>query len=259
MADTPSYVAALKANALPGNIKSGITLAGVTGTFAPTLCAADGAGTCMVDGPNYKAASMTNAVTGNILSGVTIAGVLGSWIPPTPCGFGENISASCILNQHNASTYPLFATFAGGGDPVVYGTTNSYVNNSVTTTFSNVINYAFKANETRWFKIPYTGCSAVEDDINFTATQAFTAKIYDRDLINNTGTMSTASAKGSYPYNTTGSAGGNYYADLTHLSLIGWACDSVANTAGGTSYQYVLITNGATAQTITASFLSVGY
>ena len=71
--------------------------------------------------------------------------------------------------------------------------------------------------------------------------------------------MFTASAKGSYPYNTTGVVGGNYYADLTHLKLVGWACDSAANTSGGTSYQYVLITNGATAQTISANFVSVGY
>jgi hypothetical protein len=191
---------------------------------------------------------MTNAVATNIKSGVTIAGILGSYTGGgggTVCGLGGNASGNCTLSQYNASTYPLYATFSGGGDPVVYGTTLSlYGNGNSTIMYNDVINYAFKANETRWFKIPFAGCSQVEDNFSFSATSAFTAKVYDRDLIYNTGTMWSASAKGSYPYQ---SASGVYYADLTRPYLNGSTCDSVSYGGSGTSYQYVLITNGASA------------
>ena len=257
-------------NSFPGiGYYTSITNTPATSTYTGTLfgnpgtaileshssCAADGVTGCVTTA-SYKSANMTSAATTNIKSGVTIAGVAGSYTGgggAPVCGFGGNLSTSCTLSQFDLSAYPLYATFSGGGDPVVYGSTLNFVNSSTTTNFNNVINYAFKANETRWFKIPYTGCSTVEDNILFSATSSFTAKVYDRDLINNTGVMGGPSAKGSYPYSYN-YGGSIYYADLTHLSLIGWACDAVANSLGGTSYQYVLVANGAAAQTINATF-----
>jgi hypothetical protein len=237
------------------------TLFGSAGTAtieSHSNCASDGATGCVTTS-SYKSANMTNAVAANIKSGVTIAGIAGNYTGgggSPACGFGGNASTSCTLSQFNLSTYPLYATFSGGGDPVVYGTTlNLAVNGSSTVTYNDVINYAFKANETRWFKIPFTGCSQVEDNLNFSATSAFTGKVYDRDLIYNTGTMWSASAQGSYPYQ---SASGVYYADLTRPYLNGSTCDSVSY-GGGTSYQYILITNGGSAQTIRVNFESVGY
>ncbi|MEI6832484.1 MAG: hypothetical protein WCL28_00715 [bacterium] len=237
------------------------TLFGSPGTAtieSHSNCTSDGVTGCVTTA-SYKSANMTNAVATNIKSGVTIAGIAGNYTGgggSPACGFGGNASTSCTLSQFNLSTYPLYATFSGGGDPVVYGTTlNLAVNGSSTVTYNDVINYAFKANETRWFKIPFTGCSQVEDNLNFSATSAFTAKVYDRDLIYNTGTMWSASAKGSYPYQ---SASGVYYSDLTRPYLNGSTCDSVSY-GGGTSYQYILITNGGSAQTIRVNFESVGY
>ena len=260
-------------NSFPGSgYYSSVTNTPATSTYTGTLfgsggtatleshsnCSADGATGCVTTS-SYKSANMTNAVATNIKSGVTIAGILGSYTGGgggTVCGLGGNASGNCTLSQYNASTYPLYATFSGGGDPVVYGTTLNLWNGSSTVTYNDVINYTFKANETRWFKIPFTGCSSIEDNLNFSATSTFTAKVYDRDLIYNTGTMWTPSAKGSYPYQ---SASGVYYADLTRPYLNGSTCDSVSYGGSGTSYQYVLITNGGSAQTIRVNLESVGY
>ena len=259
-------------NSFPGSgYYSSVTNTPATSSYTGTLFGSPGTATieshsnCTSDGvtgcvttASYKSANMTNTVATNIKSGVTIAGIAGNYTGgggSPACGFGGNASTSCTLSQFNLSTYPLYATFSGGGDPVVYGTTLNLVNGSSTVTYNDVINYAFKANETRWFKIPFTGCSQVEDNLNFSATSTFTAKVYDRDLIYNTGTMWSASAQGSYPYQ---SASGVYYADLTRPYLNGSTCDSVSY-GGGTSYQYILITNGGSAQTIRVNFESVGY
>jgi hypothetical protein len=67
-------------NLTAGNIKSGVTINGVTGTLtpAPANCSTDGATGCVTTS-SFKAANMTNVTAGNIKSGVTIAGQLGAY------------------------------------------------------------------------------------------------------------------------------------------------------------------------------------
>ena len=57
-----SFKAADMSRVIAGNVRSGVTIAGVAGaaTGAPGLCSADGAGNCIVDGATYKAAHLAN-------------------------------------------------------------------------------------------------------------------------------------------------------------------------------------------------------
>lgn len=66
-------------NIIAGNIKSGVTILGVTGSVtqeAHSTCTSDAQTGCVTDA-NYKAAKMANFSAGNVQSGVTIAGVAG--------------------------------------------------------------------------------------------------------------------------------------------------------------------------------------
>ena len=77
--DGSTYVAARKENLTAGNIKSGVTIAGVTGTVtqSPGNCASDGDVGCVVVGPSFAAATKSGAES-KILSGQSVAGVSGN-------------------------------------------------------------------------------------------------------------------------------------------------------------------------------------
>jgi hypothetical protein len=76
---TETYKAADLTNLSASNIKSGVTIAGVTGTVtqSPGNCENDGALGCVVLGPSFAAATTTGAAS-KILSGQTLAGVAGN-------------------------------------------------------------------------------------------------------------------------------------------------------------------------------------
>ena len=76
------------ANATAGNIKSGVTIAGVAGTYDPLAAAVPPANKALTTatygptGAEYTGTvDITNATAGNIKSGVTIAGVAGTYDP----------------------------------------------------------------------------------------------------------------------------------------------------------------------------------
>lgn len=82
---TDAFKAADMNLAVAANIKSGATVAGVTGSSveAPAVCSADGGVGCVTTSA-FKAADMANAAAANIKSGVTLAGVAGSYAGSTP-------------------------------------------------------------------------------------------------------------------------------------------------------------------------------
>jgi hypothetical protein len=73
------FKAADMTNVSAGNIKSGTTIAGVSGAVVPTapLCGSDGENSCVVDGTTYKAAAITG-LAAKVLSGQTVAGTAGN-------------------------------------------------------------------------------------------------------------------------------------------------------------------------------------
>jgi hypothetical protein len=75
------YRAAGSTNITASNIKSGVTIFGVTGNLtveSHSDCATDGATGCVATA-DYKAVDMTKLVEGNVKDGVTIAGVTGDY------------------------------------------------------------------------------------------------------------------------------------------------------------------------------------
>jgi len=75
-----SLKAANLANFAATDIRSGVAIAGITGSLigSPAVCANDGEGNCLVDGSTFKAAKLSNFSGADVKSGVTIAGVGGS-------------------------------------------------------------------------------------------------------------------------------------------------------------------------------------
>lgn len=68
------------ANAVAANIKSGVTLAGIAGSYSGSnaACSFDGETGCLTTA-SYKAADMSQVVAANVRSGVTIAGIAGTY------------------------------------------------------------------------------------------------------------------------------------------------------------------------------------
>lgn len=93
----PNFKAVDMAVAIPGNLKSGVTLAGVMGNYGPN-CTVDGAANCLVDGINYKAAQLSNFTLSDIRSGVTIAGVAGNAVIEGHSSCSSDGGTGCISN-----------------------------------------------------------------------------------------------------------------------------------------------------------------
>jgi hypothetical protein len=81
---TETYKAADLTNLSASSIKSGVTIAGVTGTVtqSPGNCASDGDVGCVVVGPSFAAAATTGAES-KILFGQSVAGVIGTVTLPS--------------------------------------------------------------------------------------------------------------------------------------------------------------------------------
>ncbi len=90
--------------AVATNIKTGATIAGISGSVAesPAICSADGGVGCVVLGPTFKAADMSNFVADSIRSGITVAGVVGSLANCASDG-----ASSCVVD---GATYKAAAT-----------------------------------------------------------------------------------------------------------------------------------------------------
>jgi hypothetical protein len=157
---------------------------------------------------------------------------------------------------------PTCTTLPEGGDPIQMGWPYSLdlMNSSTTNNFNNIFSYSFRANEVRWFRVNYSSCSGVEDAVTFTnsggSTGAFSGVVYDRNL---SWVQAAGPVNGSYGYSVN-SANVQFYADNVNNTIIGSACDSAASTSSSaSSFAYIRVANGGTAQVISISWSSVGY
>jgi hypothetical protein len=131
------------------------------------------------------------------------------------------------------------------------------MNSSTTNTFNNIFSYSFRPNEVRWFRVNYSSCSGVEDSVTFTtsANSAFSGVVYDRNL---SWVQAPGPVNGSYGYSVN-AANVQFYADNVNNTIIGSACDSAASTgSNASSFAYIRVANGSTAQVISISWSSVG-
>ncbi len=192
-------------------------------------------------------------------SGFIAHGFYWTWSGTSNAGLnrGNLRTVRCVLPNNIETT-----NFDYSASATVYSGTLSLMNGSSNITYSNIVSYAFEANEVRWFKINYTGCSAVEDSLTFTrettggGTGSFTAYVYDR---NANWIQAQGPINGSYGYSVNYGQT-QFYADATNNSLIGSACDSVATSSNNAaSFNYVRIVNGTTPQKIKITWDSVGY
>lgn len=89
-------------NLLPENIKSGVVVAGVTGTLsaeaATADCSADGETGCVTTA-SFPAADATIALASNIKSGIVLAGVTGSLTSGAPANCSSDGQISCVANS----------------------------------------------------------------------------------------------------------------------------------------------------------------
>jgi hypothetical protein len=212
--------------------------------------------------PNFTSTSSStwtaSAYNTYTTSSFITSGFFWTWSGTSSAGVtrGTARTVRCVL-PNNIET----ANFDNAASATVYGGTLSLMNGSSNVTFSNIVSYAFEANEIKWFKINYTGCSATEDSLTFTrettggGTGSFTAYIYDR---NSNWIQEQASFTGSYGYSVN-YAHTQFYADATNNTLIGSACDSVATSSNNAaSFNYLRIVNGATPQKMKVTWDSVG-
>lgn len=78
------------------SVKSGVTIAGVSGTMAGApSCAADGESACVVDGAQYKAAKLANFAAADVRSGLSVAGVSGALSATAACT--ANGQQNCVV------------------------------------------------------------------------------------------------------------------------------------------------------------------
>ncbi len=92
-----SFKAADLSQATAVNIRSGITIAGVAGSYAPA-CTTDGGSACLVDGTIYKAAKLSNFNASNIATGITVAGVIGTGVGESHVNCTADGASNCIVD-----------------------------------------------------------------------------------------------------------------------------------------------------------------
>ena len=137
---TKDFVAADARKAMPNNIATGVTIAGVAGTAvveSHASCTTDGATNCIAV-PAFKAADMGVAIASNIVSGATIASVAGSAIAGSACSSDgqQNCSVSGVFKAANVtgiSTWDLRAGLSLGG---ITGALKTNCRNAVSTAFN---------------------------------------------------------------------------------------------------------------------------
>jgi hypothetical protein len=168
-------------------------------------------------------------------------------------------SYSPMVECNGYGGLPTCTTLPEGGDPIQMGWPYSLnlMNSSTTNTFNNIFSYSFRPNEVRWFRVNYSSCSGVEDSVTFTtsANSAFSGVVYDRNL---SWVQAPGPVNGSYGYSVN-AANVQFYADNVNNTIIGSACDSAASTgSNASSFAYIRVANGSTAQVISISWSSVG-
>jgi sugar lactone lactonase YvrE len=215
--------------------------AGIISTIA-------GTGAAGSTGDGGAATSATIDIWSGIWSGI--------WVDSS-----ENVYFADI-NNHKIRKISNVVNTDSASNATVYGGTLNLANGSNNVNFPNIISYSLAANEIKWFKVNYTGCSAAEDDITFTTvstgsgTGQFTGYVYDR---NASWIQAAGPVGGSYGYSVN-SANTQFYANMTSNTLIGSACDSVAtNSNNAASFNYIRLVNGATPQKINVTWDSIGY
>ncbi|MCX6117293.1 MAG: DUF1566 domain-containing protein [Proteobacteria bacterium] len=93
---TAAFIAAESANLTAANVKSGVVIGGITGSFSGAFsnCSADGVIGCITTA-SYLSADATLALAGNIRSGVTLAGTAGS-VTAAPANCSSAGQQSCV-------------------------------------------------------------------------------------------------------------------------------------------------------------------
>ena len=145
---TASFPSASATTAIAANIKSGVVVAGVTGTLvagATANCTSDGQVGCVTTA-SFKSADMSIATVGNIKSGVAIAGVTGQFPNGTYTLAGATATADLDSATFNAKIKAATAfewwdsagtRYTGAGDTnitagniqnsvTIFGTTGTY-------------------------------------------------------------------------------------------------------------------------------------
>ena len=138
---TTAFKSADMSQAIPGNIVSGKTIAGVTGTAAAeghANCAADGAVGCITTA-SYKAADMTQALAANIVAGVTIAGTAGSAPSSTSCSSDgqQNCLVSGVFKAANVTGISTWDVRIGKSLGGITGALKTNCRNTVNNTYYN--------------------------------------------------------------------------------------------------------------------------
>jgi hypothetical protein len=96
LVDGNTYKAAAINNLSAGNIKFGVTIAGVSGNVTlPANCSEDGITGCVTTS-SFKSADMTSAIAGNIKTGATIAGVPGSVTSESHSSCASDGAIGCV-------------------------------------------------------------------------------------------------------------------------------------------------------------------
>jgi hypothetical protein len=88
-------------NLTAGNVKSGVTIAGVTGNYAGasySSCSANGEEGCVTNA-SFKAANLSNLSAANVKSGVTIAGITGSLAVESHVDCSANGQSGCVATS----------------------------------------------------------------------------------------------------------------------------------------------------------------
>jgi hypothetical protein len=113
-----SFPAVEKARAIPGAIKSGVTLAGVAGTLTfhgPANCAADGETGCVVDAATAFRAASTTGLAAKVLTGQSVAGVSGSAaLRPADCAADGGTDCVAVTGFVAADTTGLASKVLSG-------------------------------------------------------------------------------------------------------------------------------------------------
>jgi hypothetical protein len=115
-------------------IAGGTTVLGINVPPTPSLCADDGAASCVVDGTNFKAAKLSNFAPNDILSGKTIAGVQGN-APSRPENCSTDGELGCVVFGPNFAA----AVVTGAASKILSGTSVAGIQGTAATRPSDCI------------------------------------------------------------------------------------------------------------------------
>ena len=130
-----------------GDIRAGVSIAGITGSLLPRPgdCSSDGETGCVAVSA-FKAANMASVLAGNIKSGVTIAGVGGN-VTPSPAACAADGAGSCVVDgtTYKAAKLANFAASDVKSGTQIAGVTGSLADCAADGATGCVAVSAFKA------------------------------------------------------------------------------------------------------------------